>query len=210
MGSISCSTTLYIITQYVYVRYNRHWQTDGWIDRQLNTEQTYWLMIDRWTDEQIDRWTERQDTLEWRTPQRSGDSWSFPAVLSLSGSIPGVDTVWSHYGGTSNRFVSPPLQTQGSTTTTNKSNLHTAINLQKVILSIYLPLAICWSFVFKESKNCTSLCWHFTCNFKYSVVKQSLIIQSNLLHNILSKLYFDRFCEKQNNGFWGCKSDNGV
>lgn len=160
--------------------------------------------MDRLTDGQ------RQDTLEWRTPQRSGDSLSFPAVLSLSGSIPGVDTVWSHYGGTSNRSVSPPLQTQGSTTTTNKSNLHTAINLQKVILSIYLPLAICWSFVFKESKNCTSLCWHFTCNFKYSVVKQSLIIQSNLLHNILSKLYFDRFCEKQNNGFWGCKSDNGV
>lgn len=182
--------------------------TDGWMDRQT---------VEHWTDILIDDWQmnrltdgRRQDTLEWRTPQRSGDSLSFPAVLSLSGSIPGVGTVWLRYGGTSNRSESPPLQTQGSTTTTNKSNLHTAINLQKVILSIYLSLAICWSFVFKESKNCTSLCWHFTCNFKYSVVKQSLIIQSNLLHNILSKLYFDRFCEKQNNGFWGCKSDNGV
>lgn len=153
----------YIITQYVYVRYNRHWQTDGWIDRQLNTEQTYWLMIDRWTDWQIDRWTERQDTLEWRTPRRSGDSLSFPAVLSLSGSIPGVDTVWSHYGGTSNRSVSPPLQTQESTTTTKQIKLtysyqsaesHHFINI--------LTTSYSGRFVFKESNNCTSLCWQFT------------------------------------------------
>lgn len=207
MGSISCSTTLYIITQYVYVRYNRHWQTDGWIDRQLNTEQTYWLMIDRWTDGQIDRWTERQDTLEWRTPRRSGDSWSFPAVLSLSGSTPGVDTVWSHYGGTSNRSESPPLQTQELTTTTNKSNLHTAINLQKVIiLSIYLPLATLDVLYLRRATTAQV----YVDILLFSVVKQSLVIHSNLLHNILSKLYFDRFCAKQNDGFWDFKNDNGV
>lgn len=160
----------YIITQYVYVRYNRHWQTDGWIDRQLNTEQTYWLMIDRWTDGQIDRWTERQNTLEWRTPRRSGDSWSFPAVLSLSGSIPGVGTVWLRYGGTSNRSVSPPLQTQELTTTTKQIKLtysyqsaesHYFIKLNTSIL----PLAIYWSFALKESNKCTSLCWRFACNY---------------------------------------------
>lgn len=49
----------YIITQYVYVRYNRHWQTDGWIDRQLNTEQT---LIDDW---QMNRWTDWQ--MDWET-----------------------------------------------------------------------------------------------------------------------------------------------
>lgn len=71
----------YIITQYVYVRYNRHWQTDGWIDRQLNTEQTYWLMIDRWTDWQMDWETGylgvTDSTEVWRFLEFSSCSFSF-------------------------------------------------------------------------------------------------------------------------------------
>lgn len=124
-----------------------------------------WQM-NRWTDGQIDRWTERQDTLEWRTPRRSGDSLSFPAVLSLSGSIPGVGTVWLRYGGTSNRSVSPPLQTQELTTTTKQIKLtYSYQSAESHYFINILPLAIYWSFALKESNKCTSLCWRFACNY---------------------------------------------
>lgn len=89
----------------------------------------------------------------------------------------------------------------------NKSNLHTAINLQKVIiLSIYLPLATLDVLYLRRATTAQV----YVDILLFSVVKQSLVIHSNLLHNILSKLYFDRFCAKQNDGFWDFKNDNGV
>lgn len=133
--------------------------------------------------------------------------WVFQLFFLFLGVLPGL-ILCSRITGVLPIGLSPLLyKLRNRLQQQNKSNLHTAINLQKVIiLSIYLPLATLDVLYIRRATTAQV----YVDILLFSVVKQSLVIHSNLLHNILSKLYFDRFCAKQNDGFWDFKNDNGV
>lgn len=171
--------------------------------------------VEHWTDILIDDWQMDRltDGLRDRIPWSDGLHrgleilWVFQLFFLFLGVLPGL-ILCSRITGVLPIGLSPLLyKLRNRLQQQNKSNLHTAINLQKfIILSIYLPLATLDVLYLRRATTAQV----YVDILLFSVVKQSLVIHSNLLHNILSKLYFDRFCAKQNDGFWDFKNDNGV
>lgn len=138
--------------------------TDGWMDRQTVEHWTD-ILIDDW---QMNRWTDWQ--MDWETGYLgvtdSTEVWRFFEFSSCSFSFWEYSRGWYCVVALRGYFQSVwvPSSTNSGIDYNNKqikltysyqsAESHHFINI--------LTTSYSGRFVFKESNNCTSLCWHFT------------------------------------------------